>query len=737
MPPPRSLDSPRFPPPPAARCSRRRSRSPSVGDDPDIKALAHLALDAARSAGASYADVRFATTARSRSSPANSACRDSSTTRPEASASAPSSNGAWGFAASRELSRDEVARVARQAVEQARANASPLVRPVVLAPVTPVARGTWRTPIEIDPFTVSDRGQGRLLLAANAAALAAGARFVNSSMFFLREEKTFASSDGSYIVQTIYRTQPSVTVTAVSSDQSDFQTRSSNEVAPMGRGYEHVRDAKLVENAPGGPPKRCRSCPPSRSTSAATTSRRAARTRTVPISSASSAWYRDRVLKALLALLIGTLSFSFALLRHVEANFVPNLGTSIAGVLLLAGLLLFVIFLDRFLHRLRPVAVASLVSGYIRRDFARNEQALSAAPDVCWGVAEPGGQPTLVVRSEIRGAIQAVDVHGLIRWTRAHGSLLVVRRSMGDFVPTGAKLLEIYGGHGIDARDEEKLRDMVALGAERTIEQDPGLAVRIMVDIADKALSAAINDPTTAVQVLDHLSDVLRVIGTVDLSGARWDPEQPLSTGMVVPVRRWEDYLVLATTEIREYGSRSIQVMRRMRAMLLELHDEVLPAHRAAVEEELARLDATVIRSFGDSIDLDRASVADARGSAAVSALGAHTWCRQLRSRVGLKHPTPARENLVHADRSDDPVRRHRELDRVQDERLRLGPAQAAVEGDQLLERAALFELRVIEAVDQHVGDVLEAVGPEQVRRGRWPRTRPAGPRPRRARSAR
>ncbi len=325
-------------------------------------------------------------------------------------------------------------------------------------------------------------------------------------------------------------------------------------------------------------------------------------------------WYRDRVLKALLALLIGTLSFSFALLRHVEANFVPNLGTSIAGVLLLAGLLLFVIFLDRFLHRLRPVAVASLVSGYIRRDFARNERALAAAPEVCWGVAEPGGQPALVVRSETRGAIQAVDVQGLIRWARGHGSLLVVRRSMGDFVPMGAKLLEIYGGDGIDAGDEEKLRDMVALGAERTIEQDPGFAVRIMVDIADKALSAAINDPTTAVQVLDHLSDVLRLIGTVDLSGARWNPEQPLSTGLVIPVRRWEDYLILATTEIREYGSGSIQVMRRMRAMLIELHDEVLPAHRSAVEEELARLDATVIRSFGDSIDLDRASVADAQG---------------------------------------------------------------------------------------------------------------------------
>jgi Predicted membrane protein (DUF2254) len=91
-------------------------------------------------------------------------------------------------------------------------------------------------------------------------------------------------------------------------------------------------------------------------------------------------WYRDRLLKAVLALLVGTLAFSFTLLRRVESNFVPNLGTSIAGVLLIVSLLVFLIFLDRFLHRLRPVAVAALVSRYVRRDFAPREQRLAAQP---------------------------------------------------------------------------------------------------------------------------------------------------------------------------------------------------------------------------------------------------------------------------------------------------------------------------------------------------------------------
>ncbi len=80
-------------------------------------------------------------------------------------------------------------------------------------------------------------------------------------------------------------------------------------------------------------------------------------------------WYRDRMLKILLALLVGTLAFSFALMRHVESNFVPNIGVTVAGLLLVLCLLVFLVFLDRYLHRLRPVAVAALVHAYFRRNF--------------------------------------------------------------------------------------------------------------------------------------------------------------------------------------------------------------------------------------------------------------------------------------------------------------------------------------------------------------------------------
>jgi uncharacterized membrane protein len=334
-------------------------------------------------------------------------------------------------------------------------------------------------------------------------------------------------------------------------------------------------------------------------------------------------WYRDRMLKAVLALLVGTLAFSFALLRHVSSDFVPNVGTWLAGLLLLASLLTFLVFLDRFLHRLRPVAVASLVADYMRGHFQEQESALAASPEIYWGVFRSAAErPALVVHSASPGAIQAIDVRGLVAWARTHDRLVVCVHKIGDFVPAGARLFEVYGEGNFGPHDEHKLRGMVALAEERTLEQDPAFAIRIMVDVANKSLSPAVNDPTTAVQVMDHLSDVLRVIGTIDFAASWWEGERDGRAGLVIPVRGWENYLMLGTTEIREYGSSAIQVLRRMRAMLEELHDEVLPENRGAVEEELARLDATVARSFGDSVDIDRASIADAQGIGGRTARG-------------------------------------------------------------------------------------------------------------------
>jgi TldD protein len=218
--------------------------------DPTFKELAMRALDAAKSAGAEYADVRISQNRNQAIQAREHRVQSLSDSETFGFGVRVLVKGAWGFAASRELAADEMVRVARQAVAQAQANRAALERPVVLAPVTPTANGTWRGPAEIDPFEVPIEEKVALLLDANAAALKVqGAKFVSSGMFFLREEKTLATSDGTYVVQTIFRSQPQMTVTAVAPDFSDFQSRQSNDIQPMGRGYEHVRDAKLVDHA--------------------------------------------------------------------------------------------------------------------------------------------------------------------------------------------------------------------------------------------------------------------------------------------------------------------------------------------------------------------------------------------------------------------------------------------------------------------------------------------------------
>ena len=325
-------------------------------------------------------------------------------------------------------------------------------------------------------------------------------------------------------------------------------------------------------------------------------------------------FYRDWAFKAVLGVLIGTFTFSYTLMRHVEADDVPNVGVTLAGTFLGLGILLFVIFLDRAIHRLRPVAVAALVARAGRRALREvlQEAARSDAPAVVPGPYSPQGEPVRVVRMVRGGAIQAIDFRGLGKWAHANECLVVLRHPVGTFVSAGATLIELYGRDpGPDADD--RLRSMVALGVERTIEQDPAFAVRIMVDIAIRALSPAVNDPTTAVQVLNHLEDLLRLVGQTDLSDES-TPLEGMDTGLVVPIRRWGDYLTLSVTEIREYGGTSIQVVRRLRAMLDELSEAVLPERREAVLSEIERLDEAVAATWGTTVDVDLAGRPDRQG---------------------------------------------------------------------------------------------------------------------------
>jgi TldD protein len=219
--------------------------------DPQQRDLAFRALDAAKAAGASYADVRV-----NRNRTQNVSTRERQITGLSDNETMGMgvrviANGSWGFAATGTLTADDVARAATQAVAQAKANAAARRRPLELAPTEIYKDVTWRSPIRTDPFEIPIEDKVDLLFRVNAAALGVqGIRFVTSALSFLREDKFYANSDGTVADQTIYRTSPSVSVTAVKPDNSDFQARNSTDVAPRGLGYEYVLDSDLVGNAP-------------------------------------------------------------------------------------------------------------------------------------------------------------------------------------------------------------------------------------------------------------------------------------------------------------------------------------------------------------------------------------------------------------------------------------------------------------------------------------------------------
>ena len=229
----------------------RTARADAFAFQSRERGLAFAALDIARSAGATYADARISRNRTQRVSTREQQITGLSDNETMGMGVRVIVDGSWGFAATGTMSEDDVARATRQAVAQARANAATQLRPVELASTEVHPDGRWTSPISIDPFSVAIEDKVALLFAANRAAMQVpGVRFVTSALSFLREDKFFANTEGTVTDQTIYRTTPGTNVTAVAADGSDFQSRSSTDVAPRGLGWEYVVDSDLEGNAP-------------------------------------------------------------------------------------------------------------------------------------------------------------------------------------------------------------------------------------------------------------------------------------------------------------------------------------------------------------------------------------------------------------------------------------------------------------------------------------------------------
>ncbi len=221
---------------------------PPVATDPATRELMMEALDAAKRAGASWADVRIG---RNRNNSVNT--REQQVTNVLESDTMGCGvrvlvDGCWGFAATQELTKAGVGGAAQEAAAIAKANRVAMGRRVELAPAPSLGDRTWRSSYTVDPFTVSLEEKVGLLLKANAEAMKAkNVRFVTSGLSFVKEERNYANTDGSVITQDYVRSWVTLAATAVAG--GDFAQRGPEVVQPMGRGWEYVLEADVVGNA--------------------------------------------------------------------------------------------------------------------------------------------------------------------------------------------------------------------------------------------------------------------------------------------------------------------------------------------------------------------------------------------------------------------------------------------------------------------------------------------------------
>ena len=319
---------------------------------------------------------------------------------------------------------------------------------------------------------------------------------------------------------------------------------------------------------------------------------------------------RDNAIRFTVGLFIFTLLFATGALSRLDAT-VPHGVSAIAGLLGFLSIAAFLYLIDYAARLLRPVSIIVSVgeSGHaviedvypepVRSDYSHDAAApFAGLPDkIVYHLANPA-------------VVVAVNMTALVALAERTDSIIELVPRVGDFVGTGEALFRLYGQN---PPPEKRLRALVALGPERTLEQDSTFAFRIIADIGIKALSKAINDPTTAVLAIDQLQRLLCFVGGRHLLG----DEIRGKSGKLRLIRRtpnWEDFVQLTFSEIRLYGAENFQIARRLRAMI-EYSSQVLPDdRRPALLAELDILNRTLERIYVFPEDLRLARTPDSQG---------------------------------------------------------------------------------------------------------------------------
>jgi uncharacterized membrane protein len=320
---------------------------------------------------------------------------------------------------------------------------------------------------------------------------------------------------------------------------------------------------------------------------------------------------RDNVARCTTGLFIFTLLFAISALNRIQATafqLVEFLAACL-GVLCFAAFLFLIDYASRLL---RPISILGRAGeaglAVIRNVYPHASLDTGEATRLVKELGPPGRIVQHLGKSEV---ILAVNLKDLIALAENSRGIIELVPQVGDFVATSEPLFRLYDG--ATSLDASELQSTLAFGPERTLEQDPTFAFRIVIDIALKALSPAINDPTTAVIAIDQLARLLRNAGSRNLH----TDELLGATGELRVICRapnWEDFVHLALTEIRHCGAQNMQIARRLRAMVENLIETLAKHRHPTLQEQLTLLDREVDRWFVYAEDRALALVGDTQG---------------------------------------------------------------------------------------------------------------------------
>jgi uncharacterized membrane protein len=290
-----------------------------------------------------------------------------------------------------------------------------------------------------------------------------------------------------------------------------------------------------------------------------------------------------------LGVFIATFVYALLLLAQTEPNREYRYSVIVAMVLVGVSLLFFLALMTEVADRARSGRTVGDVGRTGRRII---EHTCGAATDPSPAVRdEPRLEGTGRVVHQPHatgGVIQAIDVDGIVKLAAHHDVIVELVSGVGSFVESGAPLFRVHGG--TEGFPDDKLLASIATGEERNSDQDPRLSIRILVDIAIRALSPAINDPTTAVEALERIGNLLLLLSTRELpDGIHRDGSG--APRLVEPTPTWDDYLTLALTEIRIYGVGSPFVVSAMRRILDLVLRQAPAARRPAIDRQVRLLD--------------------------------------------------------------------------------------------------------------------------------------------------